>query len=341
MPRSPRSSSRRTGRSPESVPTLLDPVRLAVVAAATGSVILLGSLFKIYALREGGAPVARSLGGRLVEGNTTDLAERRLLNIVEEMALASGTPVPPVYVLDNERGINAFAAGYAPGDAVIGVTRGAIDHLDRDQLQGVIAHEFSHVLNGDMRLDTKLMGTLHGILLLALIGQILMQIVGNGGASRVQPDDDKKDNGAMAFFLMGLALYAIGYIGVFFGRLIKSAVSRQREFLADASAVQFTRNPEGIAGALKKIGGLSEHGLVKSPGAEEASHMFFGEAVPSISSLMATPPAAGRNASSGSTRTSTAPSPRWPRMSTSKWPKRRTGRNRTRASGGWDGCSRE
>jgi Zn-dependent protease with chaperone function len=278
------------GKTPQNMPTLFDPTRLVIVAAITGSVILLGSLFKIFSLREGGAPVARSLGGRLVEGNTSDLAERRLLNIVEEMALASGTPVPAVYVLDDEHGINAFAAGYAPGDAVIGVTRGAIDHLDRDQLQGVIAHEFSHVLNGDMRLDTKLMGTLHGILLLALIGGILMRIVGTSGSSRSSRDDDKKDNGAMAFFLMGLALYIIGYIGVFFGRLIKSAVSRQREFLADASAVQFTRNPEGIAGALKKIGGLSEHGLIKSSGAEEASHMFFGAAIGSFSSLMASHP---------------------------------------------------
>ena len=277
-------------KTPENIPPLLDPMRLVVVAAITGTVILLGSLFKVFSLREGGAPVARSLGGRLVDGTTSDPSERRLLNIVEEMALASGTPVPAVYVMDDEPGINAFAAGYAPGDAVIGVTRGAIDHLDRDQLQGVIAHEFSHVLNGDMRLDLKLLGTLHGILLLALIGQILMRVVSYGGSSRSSRDDDKKDNGAMAFFLMGVALFAIGYIGVFFARLIKSAVSRQREFLADASAVQFTRNPEGIAGALKKIGGLSEHGLIKSPGAEEASHMFFGAAVASISSLMASHP---------------------------------------------------
>ena len=277
-------------KTPQNIPALLDPMRLAIVATVTGSVILLGSLFKIFSLSEGGAPVARSLGGRLVEGNTSDLAERRLLNIVEEMALASGTPVPAVYVMDDEHGINAFAAGYSPGDAAIGVTHGAIDHLDRDQLQGVIAHEFSHVLNGDMRLDTKLVGMLHGILLLALIGGILMRIVGNSGSSRSSRDDDKKDNGAMAFFLMGLALYIIGYIGVFFGRLIKSAVSRQREFLADASAVQFTRNPEGIAGALKKIGGLSEHGLIKSSGAEEASHMFFGAAIGSLSSMMASHP---------------------------------------------------
>ncbi|MDB5349547.1 MAG: Zn-dependent protease with chaperone function [Planctomycetota bacterium] len=272
-----------------------DPVRLAVVATVTTTVILLGSLFKILSLREGGAAVARTLGGRLVEGNTTDPAERRLLNIVEEMALASGTPVPPVYIMDDERGINAFAAGFSSGDAVIGVTRGSLHHLNRDQLQGMIAHEFSHILNGDMRLDLKLLGILHGILLLAILGQILMRMASYGGSSsRSNSSSDKKDNGA-AFFLAGLALYVIGYLGVFFGRLIKSAVSRQREFLADASAVQFTRNPEGIAGALKKIGGLHEGGKIQNPGAEEACHMFFGAAVPSMTSMLAThPPLADR-----------------------------------------------
>lgn len=278
------------GHAKGAVPALFDPIRLAGVAVATGAVIALGSLFKILSLREGGAVVARSLGGRLLDGNTADLAERRLLNVVEEMALASGTPVPPVYVLDNEPGINAFAAGFTSGDAVIGITRGSLDHLDRDQLQGVIAHEFSHILNGDMRLDLKLLGLLHGILLLALLGQILIRIAGNSGDNRSRSDDDKKDNGAAAFLFMGIALYAIGYLGVFFGRLIKSAVSRQREFLADASAVQFTRNPGGLAGALKKIGGLSEGAHVRSPGAEEACHMFFGAAVPSMASLLATHP---------------------------------------------------
>ena len=266
-----------------------DPVRLAGVAVVTGTVILLGSVFKTLALREGGAAVARSLGGRLVDGETKDPAERRLLNIVEEMALASGMPVPPVYLMDEETSINAFAAGHTPGDAVIGVTRGSLQHLNRDQLQGVIAHEFSHILNGDMRLDLKLVGILHGILLLALIGQILMRMTQYSGSNRGR-SDDKKDNSALAFFLMGVALFAIGYIGVFFGRLIKSAVSRQREFLADASAVQFTRNPEGLAGALKKIGGLAQGALIRSPEAEETSHMFFGSAVGAVSSLLSTHP---------------------------------------------------
>ena len=271
------------------VPALLDPIRLAIVAAGTGSVILLGSLYKILTLREGGAAVARMLGGRLVDQNTSDPAERRLLNVVEEMAIASGVPVPPVYMMDDEQGINAFAAGFAPGDAVIGMTRGSLEHLSRDQLQGVIAHEFSHILNGDMRLDLKLLGILHGILLLAILGEILMRSAGSQGRYRSR-NDDKKDNSAMMFLLMGVALYAIGFLGVFFGRLIKSAVSRQREFLADASAVQFTRNPEGLAGALKKIGGLSLGSKLVNPNAEQACHMFFSLGVPAMSSLLATHP---------------------------------------------------
>ncbi len=279
------------GRTPDGPRVeILDPIRLAAVAAGTGLVILGGSVFKTLSLREGGPAVARMLDGRLVDGSSREPAERRLLNIVEEMAIASGTPVPQVYVLDREEGINAFAAGYTSGDSVIGVTRGALKHLDRDELQGVIAHEFSHILNGDVRLDVRLIGVLHGILLLALIGEILMRMMQYAPSSRRSSDGEKKDNSALAFFLMGLALYLIGYLGVFFGRLIQAAVSRQREFLADASAVQFTRNPEGIAGALKTIGGLADGSKVKTPAAMEACHMFFGEGVPSMIDLLATHP---------------------------------------------------
>ncbi len=278
------------GTEPGVVPPLFDPIRLGIVAVGTATVILLGSLYKTLTLREGGAAVARMLGGRLVDPNTTDRGEKRLLNVVEEMALASGTPVPPVYVMDDEHGINAFAAGYAPGDAVIGMTRGSIEHLNRDQLQGVVAHEFSHILNGDMRLDLKLMGLVHGILLLAILGEILLRTAGNSGRSRSSSNGEKKDNGAAMFLLMGVALLVIGYLGVFFGRMIKSAVSRQREFLADASAVQFTRNPDGLAGALKKIGGLAYGSRIESPNAEQACHMFFSLGVPSMTSLMATHP---------------------------------------------------
>ncbi len=274
-------------------PPVFDPIRLAAIATITLIVIASGSLWKMASLREGGGAVARMLGGRLIDGTTTDPLERRLLNVVEEMAIASGTPVPPVYLLDEEPGINAFAAGYAPGDAAIGVTRGTIDHLDRDQIQGVIAHEFSHILNGDMRIDIRLIGILHGILLLALIGQLLMRYAGQSNYNsrpRDSNDSDKKDNSALVFLLLGLALLVIGYVGMFFAHLIKCAVSRQREFLADASAVQFTRNPGGIAGALKKIGGLSQGSKIANANAEQACHMFFGEGVPEVASWMATHP---------------------------------------------------
>jgi Zn-dependent protease with chaperone function len=241
----------------------------------TLTTISLGSLYKIWELRGGGERVVTSLGGRLVRPNTTDLNERRLLNVVEEMALASGVPVPPVYVLEGEDSINAFAAGYTPGDAVIGVNRGTITLLTRDELQGVMAHEFSHILNGDMRLNLRLMGVLHGILLLAIIGYYAMRfggLRGRGGGK----------GGGGAVILIGLAVMIVGYLGLFFARLIKSAVSRQREYLADASAVQFTRNPQGIAGALKKIGGLLNGSRMRTPEAESASHMFFANGLGSL-----------------------------------------------------------
>jgi Zn-dependent protease with chaperone function len=201
-----------------------------------------------------------------VEPNTSDLEERRLLNVVEEMAIASGMPVPSVYLLDKEDSINAFAAGFTPTDAVIAVTRGSLKLLSRDELQGVIAHEFSHILNGDMRLNIRLMGVLHGILVIALIGYSILR--GTRFSSR-------QKGGGLAILLFGVALVAIGFVGVFFAKIIKSAVSRQREFLADASAVQFTRNPDGIAGALKKIGGSVYGSGIGHPKAEEASHFFF------------------------------------------------------------------
>ena len=247
-----------------------NPAVFLWVLIPTLAVIAGGSFYKIASLSRGGETVARRLGGRPVEPNSADLNERKLLNVVEEMALASGIPVPSVFVLEQDQGINAFAAGYTPGDAVIGVTRGTMVLLNRDELQGVIAHEFSHVLNGDMRLNIRLMGILHGILVIALVGYALMRSTRRSGRR-------KKGGGQIAIF--GVALYAIGYIGVFFGKLIKSAVSRQREYLADASAVQFTRNPAGIAGALKKIGGLIYSSGIKSPNAEEASHLFFANAL--------------------------------------------------------------
>ena len=240
------------------------------VAVGTVAVIVIGSVYKVLMLSEGGEVVARWLGGRLVDPNTSNPQERRLLNVVEEMAIASGTPVPTVFLLEKEEGINAFAAGFTPADAVIAATKGTIELLSRDELQGVIAHEFSHILNGDMRLNIRLMGILNGILVIAMIGYGILRGTGHRGSS------SKRDGGG-AVLAFGAALLVIGYVGVFFGKLIKSAVSRQREFLADASAVQFTRNPAGIAGALKKIGGLVYGSGIQNPKAEEASHLFFSD----------------------------------------------------------------
>ena len=243
----------------------------ATVGVGVCVVVLVGSLYKTRVLSAGGKTVAEALGGRLVPQNTLDLNLRKLLNVVEEMALASGTPVPSVYLLSDESGINAFAAGFSPGDAVIGITRGAIEQLNREQLQGVIAHEFSHILNGDMRLNIRLMGVLHGILVIGIIGYYIMRSL-----SRSRRSSGK---GRGAGMVLGLGLMVIGYAGTFFGNLIKASVSRQREFLADASAVQFTRNPQSIAGALKVIGGFPAGSKIENPAAPEISHTFFSAGV--------------------------------------------------------------
>ncbi|WP_430460553.1 M48 family metallopeptidase [Thalassolituus sp. LLYu03] len=256
------------------------------LAITAGVLVIVGgaSLVKWMTLRGGGRQVAESLGGRLLLPASKDFYERRLLNVVEEMAIASGMPVPPVYVLDDDS-INAFAAGYQPSDAVIGVTRGCMQQLTRDQLQGVLAHEFSHIFNGDMRLNIRLMAVLFGILFVGMIGRYILN-----SASRRSgfSSGNKKDNG-LPIFLFGLGLVVIGYGGVFFGNLIKAAVSRQREFLADASAVQFTRNPDGIGGALKVIG-YGAGSVISSPEREETAHIFFGQALPFRFSGFATHP---------------------------------------------------
>ncbi len=232
-------------------------------------VILGGTVYKIVDLWKGGSRVAELLGGVRVAPDTADADEQRLLNVVQEMAIASGVPAPAVYLLPQEKGINAFAAGFTPQDAVVAVTRGCVQTLSRDELQGVVAHEFSHILNGDMGLNLRLMGVVHGLFVLALIGRTILGSKGRRSRSR------EKATGAI--FLFAFLLMVVGYIGVFFGNLIKSAVSRQREFLADAAAVQFTRNPGGIAGALKKIARSTGGSLIASPRAEEASHLFFGD----------------------------------------------------------------
>ncbi len=247
------------------------PEILLLISVTTLGIIGFGSLTKMQELRGGGATVASSLGGNTINPQTDDVKELQLLNVVAEMSLASGTPIPTVYLLPDEPGINAFAAGYSPDDAVIGVTQGCLDHLNRDELQGVIAHEFSHILNGDMRLNLKLMGVLQGLLFIHILGRMFLR---SSFSSR-----RRNSKGDGAFIVIGLSMVLLGGIGLMFGRLIKSAVSRQREFLADASAVQFTRNPDGLAGALRRIGGLINGSTLQTPKAEEASHMFFGTAL--------------------------------------------------------------
>ena len=268
----------------------MDWQTFASVSAGVGAVVLVGSLYKIMALSAGGKVVAEALGGQLIPQNTDDLKQRRLLNVVEEMAIASGTPAPPVYILVGEPGINAFAAGFSPRDAVIGVTQGLIEHLSREQLQGVIAHEFSHIFNGDMRLNIRLMGVLNGILIIGIAGYYLLYSTSFSRRGR------SNDKGAAGILALAIGLMVIGFAGTFFGGLIKAAVSRQREYLADASAVQFTRNPDGIAGALKRIGGLEFGSIVENPGAPEVSHAFFAQGVSGfMQSLSAThPPLAKR-----------------------------------------------
>jgi Zn-dependent protease with chaperone function len=256
---------------------LWNPQLFLAVALGTIAVVFLGSAYKTMALSGGGSAVAESLGGRPVASNTNDPNERKLLNVVEEMSIASGVPMPKVYVLEEEDGINAFAAGHTPSDAVVAVTRNCMTQLTRDELQGVIGHEFSHILNGDMRLNLRLIGILFGIFCIATIGRILLQM--RSGSSR-----DKNP-----LPLLGLLLLVIGALGVFFGRLIQAAVSRQREFLADASSVQFTRNPAGLSGALQKIGGYGS--VMESPHASDASHLFFASGFASpFFNLMATHP---------------------------------------------------
>ncbi len=242
------------------------------IAVGVAGVVSIGSLFKFIQMGKGGKYVAKSLGGQLISRDTDDPDEKKVLNVVEEMAIASGNPVPSVYLLE-EPGINAFAAGVSRRDTVIGVTRGCIQHLSRDELQGVMAHEFSHIHNGDMKLNMRLIALLHGILVIGLIGYFLARGSAYGSS---------RSKGRAQQMLLGFALMVIGYGGTFFGNLIKSAVSRQREYLADASAVQFTRNPDGIAGALKKIGGLSSGSYFTSGNASQFSHMYFSQGIKSM-----------------------------------------------------------
>ena len=250
------------------------PIAIVVSSLVVLGTISVASLVRSSALAAGGGgAVAESLGGTPVTADTTDPLRRRLLNVVEEMAIASGVPVPRVYVLDREAGINAFAAGHNPSNAAIAVTRGALLNLSRDELQGVIAHEFSHVLNGDMRLSTRLIGWLFGLTVVAMVARFILRHVPRSSGNR-------KGGGAIVVVAAAAFIVLIlGWIGLFFGRMIQAAVSRKRESLADASAVQFTRDPQGLRGALVKIGALGAGSRFRDADAEEVAHLLFASGV--------------------------------------------------------------
>lgn len=264
--------------------SIWNPGLLVVVSSVVFMVIAIGTLFRIAQLRKGGSAVAEMLGGRKLEPSTTDPAEKQLMNVVEEMSIASSLPVPDIYVLDNEENINAFAAGLTTQDAAVGVTRGALEQLNRDELQGVIAHEFSHIFNGDMRLNIRLIGILNGILLIHIMGMIIIRSMFYSGGVRVKSNRDNNGGGKskLVIMLFGLALIVIGYIGMLFGRMIQSAISRQREYLADAAAVQYTRNPDGLAGALKKISQSANGAEIEDGHSMEMSHFFFASSFSSF-----------------------------------------------------------
>jgi len=255
-----------------------EPALVVSVALFWLLVIMGASVYRSLSLRDGGGSVARALGGTRVDRTTSDPDLRRLRNVVEEMAIASGVPVPEIYVLDGESAINAFAAGHSPANAAVAVTRGALVTLTREELQGVIAHEFSHILNGDMRLNIRLIGWLFGLMVIALMGRTLL---------RLAPSSRK---GAAGVIALGLALFVFGWLGRGLGRVIQASVSRQRERLADASAVQFTRNPEGLKGALLKIASLPEAGRLGTARVDEVAHMLF---VPGLRGLLSTHPPLG------------------------------------------------
>lgn len=257
----------------------------AFVSLGVVSTVFVVVLVKWIQLAAGGKVVAERLGGVRILPQTDDRNERRCLNVVEEMALAAGLPVPPVYLLAGERGINAFAAGISPADAVIGITRGSIENFNREQLQGVIAHEFSHILNGDMRLNIRLAALLKGITFVGDIGEVLVR-----GGRRQQRSYSKSKNMPAQLLLIGLALWVLGWLGGLFAGFIKAAISRQKEYLADASAVQFTRNPQGVANALKVIGGYVPGTFIVEARASELSHIFFGQIASSLWLVFATHP---------------------------------------------------
>ncbi len=259
--------------SPSQLELVFDTNLSVLVSAAIIGFICLGSLYKLVQLSSGGSAIAQYLGGVIIPRSSSDPLHKKILNIVEEMAIASGTPVPQIYIL-NEQGINAFAAGWKTTNVVIGITQGALEHLSRDELQGVIAHEFSHIFNGDMRLNIRLIAVLHGILMIGMLGRMILRSLRYVRTSR-----NNKGGGQAILIILGIggALAIVGYTGTFFGNWIKSLISRQREYLADASAVQFTRSSEGIANALKKIGGAVPGSALLVASMDEYSHAYFAK----------------------------------------------------------------
>ncbi len=256
--------------SPTALKQVFDAELSIALSASILLFITLGSLYKLVQLSAGGSAIAQYLGGVIVPRSSSDPLHKKILNIVEEMAIASGMPVPQVYILD-EQGINAFAAGWKTSNAVIGITQGALERLTRDELQGVIAHEFSHIFNGDMRLNIRLIAILHGIVMIGMLGGMILRSLIYVRSSR----NSKNSQAVLVILGIGATLAVVGYSGTFFGNWIKSLISRQREYLADASAVQFTRNNEGIANALKKIGGAIPGSALLAASVDEYSHAYF------------------------------------------------------------------
>lgn len=257
------------------------PLQAFSVAAPVTTLGIVGtSLLKSNQIRGGGGSyVAASMGGRPVDFNTLDASEKQLANVVEEIAIASGMPVPAVYVLDEEPGINAFAAGWSADNAAIGVTRGALQQLNRRELQGVIAHEFAHIANGDTRIKTRIIGWVYGIAIITVIGRLLLHHLWWAPRSRNNRDNN---NAALVIMAAGVALLIVGWAGTLFAQMIQAAVSRQREYLADASAVQYTRDPSGIGEALMKIGGMGNDNKVRAAHATETNHLFISSAMTSV-----------------------------------------------------------
>ena len=251
--------------------------------------VVIGTVFRFIELAGGGRKVAEWAGAKPIRMASTNPAIKQFINVCEEMAIAAGMPVPELYLMEREPGINAFVAGYSTQEAVLVVTQGALDQLTRDQLQGVIGHEYSHILNGDMRLNIRLMAFLSGLVMIGQIGRFLLEAGLWRGATRSRSDDDNRSAAGLLGLGLGLVLVLVGYIGVLIGRMIKAAVSRQREFLADASAVQFTRFPDGLAGALYAIKINPAGSQLAHQHAEDMSHFCFGESV-ALSDRLATHP---------------------------------------------------